>query len=62
MQNITFSPSEVDILRIIVWNSIKSDEESLSDYGTEFNLSDIEKTNFWYKRARLFEKLQPAME
>ncbi len=59
MQNLTFSPSEVDTLRAIVWDSIKSEEESVSDFEG-LNLSDIEKTLFWYKRALLFEKLQPA--
>ncbi len=60
MQNLTLSPSEVDILRAIVWDSIQSEEMGIADDISECNLSDIERVNFWYKRARLFEKLQPA--
>ncbi len=59
MQNLTFSPSEVDTLRAIVWDSIKSEEESVSNFEG-MNSSDIEKTLLWSKRALLFDKLQPA--
>ena len=61
MQKLTLSQNEIDTLRAIVWDSIQSDEVDIADGTSECNLSDIERVKFWYKRALLFEKLQPAI-
>ena len=61
MKTYTFTFREAATLLKCVADSIQSDEESISDYGIDYQLSDMEKTKFWYNRALLFEKLQPDM-